>query len=105
MRAQIHEEMVRLYQEHRYVFKSLTDYDKKRFNNILAKDEYTINNLLKYSLYDLSRWLNNYHCQKCIFLIDEYDHPLDISNRYQYYEEACGFFASMFGMVFKVRFF
>ncbi|CAJ0830352.1 4211_t:CDS:2, partial [Entrophospora sp. SA101] len=101
MCAQLYEELIRLYQEHGYVYHNLTNYDRKRFNDVINKDEYTMKNLLKYTLYDLSRWLNNYHHCRCIVLIDEYDHPLDIAHRHGYYKEACSFFATILGMLLK----
>ncbi|CAJ0898063.1 9375_t:CDS:2, partial [Entrophospora sp. SA101] len=102
MCAQLYEELIRLYQEHGYVYHNLTNYDRKRFNDVINKDEYTMKNLLKYTLYDLSRWLNNYHHCRCIVLIDEYDHPLDIAHRHGYYKEACSFFATILGMLLKI---
>ncbi|CAB4482635.1 unnamed protein product [Rhizophagus irregularis] len=49
----------------------------------------------------LSKYLKDYHRNKCIVLIDEYDHPLEVAYQHQYYEEACGFFASLFGALLK----
>ncbi|RIA84339.1 hypothetical protein C1645_421732 [Glomus cerebriforme] len=57
--------------------------------------------ITKDALLDLSKYLKDYHKSKCIVLIDEYDHPLDIAYRYQYYEKARGFFASLFGALLK----
>src|SRR6185437_11549704 len=78
----------------------LDDYEKSRFNRIRTGDfEYGITiNSLSY----LSKYLKDYHKSKCIVLIDEYDHPLDVAYRYQYYDEARGFFASLFGALLKV---
>ena|SRR5205809_716063 len=89
-----------LYEEHKYVSKSLFEYKNIRFNQIRSEDK---NCKRMYdALVDLSKYLKDYHRSKCIVLIDEYDHPLDIAYRYQYYEEARGFFAPLFGALLKV---
>ncbi|CAG8844971.1 4980_t:CDS:2, partial [Racocetra persica] len=46
---------------------------------IQRKSKCATKHLMVYSLYDLSRWLKDYHRQRCIILVDEYDHPLDIA--------------------------
>jgi hypothetical protein len=102
MHARMCEELIRLYQDHKYIREVLSDFDKERFDNIIKKDKHTIKNLLDYSLYDLSRWLKNYYKCKCIVLVDEYDCPLDIAYHNEYYEDACSFFAGIFSKLFKV---
>ncbi|RGB22823.1 hypothetical protein C1646_822395 [Rhizophagus diaphanus] len=88
-----------LYEEHSYIEDILNDYKKLRFNKIRSGDlEYAVT---IQSLEDLSRYLKTYHRRRCIVLIDEYDHPLEIAYRYQYYEEARGFFSSLFGALLK----
>lgn len=74
--------------------------NKSRFDRISSgkfKDGVTEDALLY-----LSKYLKDYHKNKCIVLIDEYDHPLDIAYQHQYYKEAYGFFASLFGALLKV---
>ena len=89
-----------LYKNHNYVYDKLDPYEKTRFSQIRSEDD---NCKRMYdALVDLSRHLKTYHGSKCIVLIDEYDHPLDIAYRYQYYKEARGFFASLFGAFLKV---
>ena len=102
MHARMCEKLIRLYQDHKYIREVLSDFDKEHFDNIIKKDEHTIKNLLDYSLYDLSRWLKNYYKRKCIVLVDEYDHPLDIAYRNEYYEDARSFFAGIFSKLLKV---
>ena len=89
-----------LYKNYNYVYDKLDPYEKTRFSQIRSEDE---NYKRMYdALVDLSRYLKTYHRSKCIVLIDEYDHPLDVAYRYQYYDEARGFFASLFGALLKV---
>ena len=90
----------RLYKEHEYVYYKLDKYEKLNFDKVrsgILQFEITQD-----ALFDLSKYLKDYHQNKCIVLIDEYDHPLDVAYRYQYYEEARGFFASLFGALLKV---
>ncbi|PKK63378.1 DUF1703-domain-containing protein [Rhizophagus irregularis] len=88
-----------LYKNHNYVYDKLDPYEKTRFSQIRSEDENC--KRMDDVLVDLSRYLKDYHGKECIVLIDEYDHPLDIAYRYQYYEEAHGFFASLFGALLK----
>ncbi|PKC01269.1 DUF1703-domain-containing protein [Rhizophagus irregularis] len=88
-----------LYKNHNYVYDKLDPYEKTRFSQIRSEDENC--KRMDDVLVDLSRYLKDYHGKECIVLIDEYDHPLDIAYRYQYYEEARGFFASLFGALLK----
>ncbi len=94
------EKLASLYKKHSYINDILDDYEKSQFNKIRSGDfEYAITiNSLGY----LSKYLKDYHRSKCIVLVDEYDHPLDIAYRYQYYEEARGLFASLFSVLLKV---
>jgi len=89
MQAKFRKKLAELYKEHRYVYDGLDNYERSNFDQILngaPKDE-----VMEDALVDLSRHLKNYHQNKCIVLIDEYDHPLDIAYRYKYYKEARGF--------------
>src|SRR2546430_2142836 len=100
MQATLCKKFAELYKRHKYVYDKLSEYEKKNFDKIHS-------GILQYaitrdSLVDLSKYLKNYHKSKCIILIDEYNHPLDIAYRYQYYEEARGFFSSLFGALLKV---
>ena len=102
MQAQLCQQLATLYEEHKYVYGNLTNsqLNTSRFDQInsgVLKDGITKN-----ALFYLSKYLKDYHKIKCIVLIDEYDHPLDIAYRYKYYEEARGFFASLFGALLKV---
>ncbi|CAI2187746.1 12947_t:CDS:2 [Funneliformis geosporum] len=101
MQAQLCQQLATLYEEHKYVYEKLSysPLNASRFDQIYSgvlKDGIT-NNALLY----LSKYLKDYHRSKCIVLIDEYDHPIDVAYRYKYYEEARGFLASLFRALLK----
>jgi hypothetical protein len=91
MQAQLYQQLATLYEEHKYVYENLRNspLNASRFDQInfgVLKD-----GIIKNALFYLSKYLKDYHRSECIVLIDEYDHPLDIAYRYQYYEEARAF--------------
>ena len=101
MKAKLCKKLAELYEEHGYVREKLNERRKNNFDQIcsgVSEDD----EVMEDALVDLSNYLKDYHRSKCIVLIDEYDHPLDIAYRYQYYEEAHSFFASLFGALLKV---
>ena len=103
MQDKLRKKLAELYNKYRYVYDvydELNHFEKENFDLILKgnlKDK-----VMEDALIDLSRHLKNHHQNKCIVLIDEYDHPLEVAYRYQYYEEARGFFTSLFGALLKV---
>ena len=100
MQATLCKKLAGLYQEHEYVYDKLSKYEKLNFDKVMSGTlKYEIT---KDALVDLSKYLKDYHKKKCIVLIDEYDHTLDIAYRCQYYEEARGFFSDLFGALLKV---
>lgn len=101
MEALLCQELASLYKEHGYINDILDNYEKLRFNKILSGNfEHAV--IIK-SLEHLSKYLRTYHRRRCIVLVDEYDHPMEIAYRYQYYEKARGFFSSLFGALLKVN--
>ncbi|GET59671.1 AAA family ATPase [Rhizophagus irregularis DAOM 181602=DAOM 197198] len=99
MEALLCQELASLYKEHGYINDILDNYEKLRFNKILSGNfEHAV--IIK-SLEHLSKYLRTYHRRRCIVLVDEYDHPMEIAYRYQYYEKARGFFSSLFGALLK----
>jgi len=100
MRATFCKKLAELYEVYEYVREKLNERRKNNFDQICScTSQYEVT---KDALVDLSKHLKDYHKSKCIVLVDEYDHPLDIAYRYNYYEEARGFFASLFGALLKV---
>ena len=102
MQARLCQQLATLYEVHQYVYYKVSHstLSKSRFDSIISgKFEDGVTESI---LFYLSKFLNDFHKKKCIILIDEYDHPLDIAYRYGYYEEARGFFASLFGALLKV---
>jgi hypothetical protein len=103
MQDQLCQQLITLYKKHQYVYDKISYSipNKSRFESIISgKFKHGItNNALLY----LSKYLNDFHKSRCIILIDEYDHPLDVAYRNQYYEKAHGFFASLFGALLKVN--
>jgi hypothetical protein len=102
MQAVLCKRLAELYGKHAYVYETLSEYDKKNFNQIRSGKLKYENEITKDALVDLSKHLRKYYQKPCIILIDEYDRPLDIAYRYQYYDEAREFFAFLFGRLFKV---
>ena len=89
------------FERHDYLLKSdlVTDVQKERFDDIInmrAKSSVFENSLL-----NLSRYLYNYHKQKPIILIDEYDTPIINSYIEGYYKEIIDFFRNFLGAGLK----
>jgi len=88
----------KLYAAHSYIYDRLDMHGKEQFS-------YTYSSCIPihvHALKNLSEYLNIYHGHKCIVLIDEYNHPLDVAFHNGYYEKACNFFAFLLGGLFKV---
>jgi hypothetical protein len=90
-----------LYKTHSYVYKKLKNYEQIQFERIVYAAGSVDASWTK-TLSKLSEYLRVYHKQRCIVLIDEYDHPLDVAFRFGYYETARAFFASLLGGLLKV---
>jgi hypothetical protein len=100
MQATICKKLADLYKEHEYIYDKLDKYERLNFDQIrFGKLQLEIT---KDALVDLSNYLRTYHRRRCIVLIDEYDHPMEIAYQHQYYEEARRFFSSLFEALLKV---
>ncbi|MCL2065358.1 MAG: ATP-binding protein [Candidatus Cloacimonetes bacterium] len=90
-----------IYRQNKYIIESdrFDKQQKKRFYSYLT-EESTINEL-KSSLKFLTECLCTYHKKRVIVLMDEYDAPLDSSNRNGYYKEMIDFMRGFMGRVFK----
>ncbi len=93
-------EIVDLYETHNYLLKNnvLTDNETKIYNEIIAETASKI----KYqrSLKQLSKYLQRYHNEKVVILIDEYDAPIQ-SGYKNYYDKVVSFMRNLLSGAFK----
>lgn len=90
-----------IFNEFSYVREKLNQAEQVVFDNAwLMKGNVS---QLKFSLKNLSMFLNKYYNQKVILLIDEYDTPLISAYEYGYYNQAVDFFKSLYGAVLKTN--
>ncbi|MGL6131479.1 MAG: AAA family ATPase, partial [Fusobacteriaceae bacterium] len=87
-----------LYESKEYIRNSLSEIQKKIFNEILnSSEEGDYLNSLKH----LSNFLEKYYGKKVVILIDEYDTPLITAHGKGYYEEAISFFRNFYSAGLK----
>jgi len=86
----ISEEIIKAYEQHAYLLSGdvLLENQKAKFNRILNNTGDAID--FEFSLQWLSEYLERYHNEKVILLIDEYDTPIQ-SGYETYYSEAVEF--------------
>ena len=93
-------EIANTYKKYRYLLKGdiLFEDEKLKFNNILteAGDEFDF----EISLKQLSEYLQRYHNEKVVILIDEYDTPIQASHN-KFYKEAISFMRSLLSGALK----
>ena len=92
-------EIIQEYERHKYVLDSLEPNNHKIFQRI-------INNIADNSEWYravafLSKCLEEYHCQKVIILIDEYDVPLENAYYCGFYKQMTDFIRSLFESALK----
>ncbi len=93
-------EIVKLFSKHRYLLENNTLYEneKNKYNKILnevaSKTDY------KNSIKQLSEYLQRYHKEKVVILIDEYDTPIQASHN-KFYDKAISFMRSMLSGALK----
>lgn len=99
MKGRIRRILASLYDKHIYLLNTLSPAKKRYFNLILngSADSYN-----EATLQILSEYLKIYYNHRCIVLIDEYDHPLDIAFQYEFYEKARNCFSALLGGLLKV---
>jgi len=93
-------EIVNLYKQHIYLLKSdiLYDFEKNEYNEILRK---TANQTdYQNSIKQLSEYLQRYHNEKIIILVDEYDTPIQ-SGYGKFYDEVVSFMRNLLSGAFK----
>ena len=93
-------EIVNLYSNHDYLLEKniLKNYEKNDFNKILNKT--AKNTDYKNSLKQLSKYLQRYHNERLVILIDEYDTPIQASHN-KFYKEAVSFMRSLLSGALK----
>ena len=89
------------YNKHRYLLESdkIYEEEKAQMMDIFYRREDV--DVLKSSIKDLAEMLYRHFGKKPIFLLDEYDVPIQSAYVDGYYEEAIKFFKSFYGMTFK----
>jgi hypothetical protein len=94
----VRELIVNVYDEHRYLFDNLDEGGKEYFLDILNRNK-EVN--LGVSLLNLMKFLSNYHNEKVVILIDEYDTPLITAYVKGYYDEVIDFYRVLYSSVLK----
>jgi len=93
-------EIVKLYDEHYYLLENnyLRDYEKNKYRKIL--NETASNADFAVSINILSRYLQKYHNEKVVILIDEYDTPIQAGYG-KFYDEVVSFMRNLLSGAFK----
>jgi Predicted AAA-ATPase/PD-(D/E)XK nuclease superfamily len=89
------------YEQHDYLLQGsmLRDHEKKEYQSILEKEASPSS--IRYALKALSEYLDRYHKQAPIILIDEYDTPIQTGYLNGYYPEVVELFRSFLGSALK----
>jgi len=97
------EEITREFDRHRYLLKSenIDEEKKELYQNILSRT--AEDDVYSSSLRFLSECLEQYHNEKAIVLIDEYDVPLEKAYFHGYYKEMINFLRSFFNIGLKTN--
>ncbi|MEA3450836.1 MAG: AAA family ATPase [Bacteroidota bacterium] len=96
----IKKEVSKAYEEHYYLLDHdiLRDYEKEIFLKIIKRTADNID--FSVSLYELSKFLQRYHKEKIIILIDEYDTPIQAGYG-KFYDEVVSFMRNLLSGAFK----
>lgn len=98
--AQISENFQELYDRHKYLLKgNLSKDDTLRFEAFLSKKVSQIET--EQGLFFLSKLLYEYHNQKVVILIDEYDSPIYVAYEKGYYAQLLDFMRPLFEFSLK----
>lgn len=86
---------------HSYLMTSndLTDFEKHTYKEIMELS--STQAIYENSLKKLSEFLNRYHKQKVIVLMDEYDTPVHSGHSHGYFDKVINFMRSLLGCVLK----
>ena len=91
----------KLYTEKSYVVEVLDEDEKNKFKRI--KSGQAKYSEYQDSLYQLSIWLERYHNQKVVILIDEYDVPIQCGYLNGFYKEVVNLISSVFSACLKTN--
>ncbi len=96
----IKNEIAETFKQHRYLLKGETLFDDEKmfFNEIILKKADSIDFAI--SLKQLSNYLQKYHNEKIIILIDEYDTPIQAGYG-KFYDEVVSFMRNLLSGAFK----
>ncbi|MGG7056940.1 AAA family ATPase [Clostridium tertium] len=89
-----------IYNEHKEVYNILKDKQDKDFFNKIINSDYSIAEL-ELALKNLCKYLYEYHGEKVIILIDEYDTPIQHSYFSGIYDETIGFMRNFLSNTLK----
>ena len=92
-------EIAEIYRQHKYLLETLDKEQKKYFEKILSLEAQSVD--LQKSIKNLSNYLEKYHNQKVIILIDEYDTPIQAGWINNYYDDIIGFTKGLLGSALK----
>jgi hypothetical protein len=101
-RKKIYSIITALYDDKRYILKEdiFSENEKSYYASVnINMDETTATN----SLHMLSKFMSRYYGKNVIILLDEYDTPMQEAYISGYWNEAVGFFRSMFNATFKTN--
>ncbi len=79
------EKIKKLYRDKEYITKILDNIELEEFNHIKYGDADVVD--YTNSIKNLSKWLERYHKEKVIILIDEYDTPLESGEKGDFYKD------------------
>jgi len=93
-------ELSELYTEHKYLLESsaLADNEKNEYQRILDKSAENVE--YQRSIKKLSKYLESYHNQKVMILVDEYDTPIQAGYR-KFYDDVISFMRNLLSGAFK----
>jgi len=93
-------ELIKAYQQHRYLLQSNTLYEeeKQRIKKILTEVASEVD--FEVSLKQLSDYLQRFHNEKVVILIDEYDTPIQAGYG-KFYDEVVSFMRNLLSGAFK----
>ena len=97
MQQKLRNLMSTIYLQHLYLLDTLRQSEKEYFYLIEHRLDLSMDALI-----NLSSYLRRYFNRKCIVLIDEYDHPLNVASEHGYYNHARNYFSSLLGSLLKV---